>query len=96
MAECEYCRQIMNNSDGCTYEYVAFADKPEKLFPRDRTHFDEELGKCRGCGAIHGNIHHFGCDVEKCPKCGGQLAFNCCYKERLLFWVFSFKDEDLV
>jgi len=30
--ECKDCRQVMNNSDGCTYAYVAFVDKPEKSF----------------------------------------------------------------
>ena len=39
---------------------------------------DRECGSavvtCHDCGAREGEIHHFGCDMERCPFCGGQLA----------------------
>lgn len=28
---------------------------------------------CHDCGAGPGQFHHFGCDVERCPICKGQL-----------------------
>jgi len=28
---------------------------------------------CHGCGARVGELHQLGCDMERCPICGGQL-----------------------
>jgi len=32
---------------------------------------------CHDCAAIKGELHAQGCDVERCPACGGQLWFGC-------------------
>lgn len=35
---------------------------------------------CHDCGVKEGQIHHYGCDMEKCGWCGGQLiTCSCCY-----------------
>jgi hypothetical protein len=33
---------------------------------------------CHDCSVIAGQIHVFGCDVERCPVCGGQLIYCEC------------------
>ncbi len=36
---------------------------------------------CHDCGAKEGQLHQLGCDMEKCPFCGGQLiSCDCLYK----------------
>ena len=36
---------------------------------------------CHDCGVEEGQLHHLGCDMERCPFCGGQLiACSCKYK----------------
>lgn len=37
---------------------------------------------CHDCGCEEGQIHKFGCDMEQCPFCGGQLiSCGCMYKQ---------------
>jgi hypothetical protein len=37
--------------------------------------------RCHDCGVLDGGLHHFGCDMELCPDCGGQLISCGCFDE---------------
>ena len=43
--------------------------------PSDWYHGDENC-KCGDCGRKYGEKHDSGCDIERCPACGGQ-AISC-------------------
>ena len=50
---------------------------------------ERQTYKCRDCGVAEGELHDFGCDMEKCPFCGGQLvSCRCVYK------VLGIEDRD--
>jgi hypothetical protein len=66
MAKCTDCRQEMLKSNGCTIKKLMPLD-PVARIPHDGDR------KCHDCGAAPGKFHHFGCDMEKCPTCGGQI-----------------------
>lgn len=71
---CKYCEENMGTADSCKHPLIKIGDA---VYARDTTHFDKNE-RCHDCGILNkkGNLHHVGCDMEKCPRCGEQ-AFCC-------------------
>lgn len=75
MVACEDCEQEMCDIttvtctmnimiiDGVEYERIKYGDEWKC----------DEDDICHDCNVKVGGIHHSGCDVESCFKCGGQL-----------------------
>jgi hypothetical protein len=69
----------MEEVDSCNFPYVKIG---KKVYERI-IHYYDHGKRCHDCNIINGKIHHFGCDMERCPKCGDQFAFCDCEKELL-------------
>ncbi len=77
MPKCSWCNEEITNPDIKTCKkntVVSFPDGSQ--FPSLDYHLGESNGRCHDCNIEHGGKHHPGCDVERCPKCNGQLI-NC-------------------
>ena len=68
---CRYCKNEMSLGMGCKDPVVVFGETSYKRLPATK--------KCPDCNVNPGGIHHYGCDIEKCPKCGGQLLSCPCW-----------------
>ena len=82
MALCKACGLDMNTAEGC----VPFVKISGKMFRRipfvdSRDLFGEVedgAARCGDCNALAGHYHHWLCDWEVCPSCGGQfLSCDC-------------------
>jgi len=74
MAVCTDCNLEMTTADGCTLAQVPIAGV---LRPRLRC----ADRRCGDCGATARAFHHLGCDLERCPNCGGQLISCGCWND---------------
>lgn len=60
--------------EGVAYPRIAFGDEDADCGAGE--------GPCHDCLATKGQLHDPGCDVERCPKCGGQaICCECIYDE---------------
>lgn len=77
---CQDCQQEMTNpkTSTCTHGLIQINGK---IYVRNTIYFDKNE-RCHDCNIVNkeGNIHHDGCAVERCPKCGGQLLSCNCVK----------------
>jgi len=75
---CEDCKQPMDPGVGCTLTHVAKTEDGEmvkRLFCGEGDDWGADCpgGVCGDCNAGPGKPHHAGCDIERCPNCGGQM-----------------------
>ena len=80
-AICRDCKGDMLLVNGCTAKYIKDEHgnriKRNLVGVNDWTKSGE---RCQDCGARSG-YHHYGCDIERCPLCGGQLIGCECFEE---------------
>jgi len=82
MVKCRDCNKEMGKADKCTLKHILIGNK---VYLRDTRYFDYNK-RCHDCNIINkkGNVHHHGCDIERCPKCKGQLiSCGCNVREAL-------------
>lgn len=59
-------------------EYLGVFDTDDMKRIQSVIDIDRITKRCRDCGVNWGNIHHNGCDFERCPNCLGQFIVCDC------------------
>jgi len=76
-AICEICGKDIKLVDGCVESEIEIGGKWYKRL-MEPVHEVKPNECCHDCGVEPGRYHHWDCDMEKCPKCGGQLISCTC------------------
>ena len=79
-ATCSWCEQNMLKADDCTENRIV--EYPDGTSLPSIPYLDDDDGqRCHDCNVLVGNYHHPSCDMERCPRCGGQLISCGCLDE---------------
>jgi hypothetical protein len=84
MAKCARCKNDMCDSSVKTCEAYKIVNFPDgtKMSPIPYTPPDPNI-RCHDCGVAAGGFHHVGCDMEICPRCGGQFFGCACFVSKV-------------
>ncbi len=77
MATCTHCSNDLSTGTSCTVEALHMNGRRFSLV-RHRRRRGDTNGRCGDCGVRDGGLHHLGCDLQRCPGCGGQLISCWC------------------
>lgn len=85
-AICLWCQRGMLSVDDCSGNRKV--EYPDGMV-LDAVPYDNDLvqgerretHRCHDCNVALGHYHHPGCDMERCPRCGGQLISCGCLDE---------------
>jgi len=77
MARCD-CGVEMTTGEECLLNKVKVDGRWRNRVPFGRKGdlsygYVKKGDRCHDCGVRYGGIHHNGCDMEACPKCGLQM-----------------------
>ena len=68
---CWLCEREMGKQE-CLYDHVVINGDEFRRVRVLESPFYEGEPNCE-CGCEIGEVHHVGCDLEDCPRCGGQF-----------------------
>ena len=71
VATCRYCDREMGKQE-CLYDHVVINGEEYQRIRVVESPYDEGEPLCE-CGCEIGEVHHVDCDLEECPRCGGQF-----------------------
>ena len=76
---CAACKRRMADTEGCTDLGYPFVIDGQVQWLRaipygdDREGWENPTERCHDCAALIGQVHHWGCDVARCPNCLEQF-----------------------
>ena len=80
MAICPVCAREMLEAASCTERTVELVDGRYERIRYGQEGLRLEGETCNDCGIALGGLHHPGCDVERCPRCGDQQISCDCFE----------------
>lgn len=73
MAICDWCRKEMNDPGTVECSANILVDFPDDTSLGVIIYDAGPNDRCHDCNVKSGFAHHPGCDMERCPRCSGQL-----------------------
>ena len=70
MAICKYCNREMLEHITCHPKIIIGGKEYKRISARFQ---DSARNYCGDCSCDITDYHHFGCDMERCPVCNGQM-----------------------